>query len=189
MMGGKEGKLERGMRWDNIIFPLPIPTFLLCCLPSSVYPTFPHASSLASFVLTSFQPSLPPSPSVFTRLCLLPLPVAPVYEGKFIGLPGAVSWRWPPQLKPQQGFTLHMEQKQHSGAYWAVSISTHLHMLVHSHLPLSSNEHPCFLPALPFESRLAPSCSWWLVGWLLGFFSYFILLHLAFVFYWSTRSS
>ncbi|XP_027139585.1 E3 ubiquitin-protein ligase RNF220a isoform X1 [Larimichthys crocea] len=40
---------------------------------------------------------------------------SPVYEGKFIGLPGAVSWRWPPLLKPQQGFTLHMEQKQHSG--------------------------------------------------------------------------
>ncbi|XP_068593974.1 E3 ubiquitin-protein ligase RNF220a isoform X2 [Cebidichthys violaceus] len=40
---------------------------------------------------------------------------SPVYEGKFIGLPGAVSWRWPPPLKPQQGFVLHMEQKRHSG--------------------------------------------------------------------------
>ncbi|XP_077954790.1 E3 ubiquitin-protein ligase RNF220a isoform X8 [Gasterosteus aculeatus] len=40
---------------------------------------------------------------------------SPVYEGKFIGLPGAVSWRWPPLLKPQQGFALHMEQKRHSG--------------------------------------------------------------------------
>ncbi|XP_044074480.1 E3 ubiquitin-protein ligase RNF220a isoform X4 [Siniperca chuatsi] len=39
---------------------------------------------------------------------------SPVYEGKFIGLPGAVSWRWPPLFKPQQGFTLHMEQRQHS---------------------------------------------------------------------------
>ncbi|XP_033960302.1 E3 ubiquitin-protein ligase RNF220a isoform X2 [Pseudochaenichthys georgianus] len=37
---------------------------------------------------------------------------SPVYEGKFIGLPGAVSWRWPPLLKPQQGCPLHMEQKQ-----------------------------------------------------------------------------
>ncbi|XP_034411220.1 E3 ubiquitin-protein ligase RNF220a isoform X1 [Cyclopterus lumpus] len=40
---------------------------------------------------------------------------SPVYEGTFIGLPGAVSWRWPPPLKPQQGFALHMEQKRHSG--------------------------------------------------------------------------
>lgn len=132
MMGRKEGKLERGMKWDNIISPLSIPTFLLCCLPSSVYPTFPHAS----FVLTSFQPSLPPSlpfsPSVFTRLCLLPLPVAPVYEGEFIGLPGAVSWRWPPQLKPQQGFTLHMEQKQHSG-HTGLFPSAHIYTCWYTH--------------------------------------------------------
>lgn len=80
----------------------------------SIYPTSPLAPFLLSFLLTSFHPSLP-SPPVFTPLCPLPLPVSPVYEGKFTALPGAVSWRWPPLLKPQQGFTLHMAQTQQSG--------------------------------------------------------------------------
>lgn len=79
----------------------------------SLLPSFPLPA------LLHFSPplllSFAPAPSAFTLLYLLPLPVSPVYEGKFIGLPGAVSWRWPPLLKPQQGFALHMEQKEHSG--------------------------------------------------------------------------
>lgn len=46
-----------------------------------------------------------------------------------------------------------------------------LNTLVHSHLPLSANEHPCFLPAPPFESCLAPT------GWVV--FSLSLLLYIA----------
>lgn len=100
------------------------PSVIRPSLPAFAPSPFMHAPYISTclippllpFVLTSFHPS--PSP-----LCLYtplppsspPPPVSPVYEGKFIGLPGAVSWRWPPPLKPQQGFVLHMEQKRHSG--------------------------------------------------------------------------
>lgn len=84
----------------NVKFPSLLPSFPL--------PSLLHFSPRLLF-------SFAPAPSAFTLLYLLPLPVSPVYEGKFIGLPGAVSWRWPPLLKPQQGFALHMEQKEHSG--------------------------------------------------------------------------
>lgn len=78
-----------------------------CFFFSSHFLNFlPCFKSLQSILyLTLFHPPFPPSS---------PLCVSPVYEGKFIGLPGAVSWRWPPLLKPQQGFTLHMEHKCHS---------------------------------------------------------------------------
>lgn len=59
--------------------PFPLFSFLLCPHPSL------HVSILCLYA------SLPPSSP-------RPLPVS-VYEGKFIGLPGAVSWRWPPLLK------------------------------------------------------------------------------------------
>ena len=96
-------------------------------LPS---PVFSPQLCILHFHMPSFRPSFfcphlfsPLPPSLFPPLSfhsstsfLCPSPsVSPVYEGKFIGLPGAVSWRWPPLLKPQQGFTLHMEQKEHSG--------------------------------------------------------------------------
>lgn len=85
---------------------------------SNFPPCYLPSDSLLCYIsplLFSFPLPPPPAPSAFTLLYLLPLPVSPVYEGKFIGLPGAVSWRWPPLLKPQQGFALHMEQKEHSG--------------------------------------------------------------------------
>lgn len=99
----------------------------LCFLPSpfhlSYNPTclLPPPSSPLSLCPRVFS-ALPPSLSSpllslhpSTSFLCPSLPVSPVYEGKFIGLPGAVSWRWPLLLEPQQGFTLHMEQKQHSG--------------------------------------------------------------------------
>lgn len=93
---------------------------------------------LSLFVIHSIvlHSCLPPPPrflpSLFTCRCLLPLPVSPVYEGKFIGLPGAVSWRWPPLLKPQQGFTLRTEQKQQSG-HTALFPSPHIHTRWYTH--------------------------------------------------------
>lgn len=107
--------------------------------------------SLCPHLSSATPPPTPSSPNTkFTRLRLLPLPVSPVYEGEFMGLPGAVSWRWPPPLKPQQGFTLRVEQKRRGGQSCAASTSAHLRTLLHSHLPLSTNEHPRCLPALPF---------------------------------------
>lgn len=99
------------------IYVSPPPLFL------SIFLIFPTSDTLSSFPLPSpllALPFLPPSlPPLFlnsrTSFLCPSLPVSPVYEGKFIGLPGAVSWRWPLLLKPQQGFTLHMEQKDHSG--------------------------------------------------------------------------
>lgn len=50
--------------------------------------------------------------------------------------------------------------------------------MVHSHLLLSTNEHPCFLPAFPFGSRLAPSFSWWVVGWFFFFLTLYCICFL-----------
>lgn len=160
------------------IFPSLLPPISCAsCRPPSLLPL--------SSPLCCPRPTLPFSPSVFTRLCLLPLPVSPVYEGKFIGLPGAVSWRWPPQLQPQQGFTLHMEQRRRRGL---TALLPSAHMLLHSHLPLPANEHPCFLPALSLNpASLRRVFDDW-SGVFFVFFSDFILLHLAFALYWSTRS-
>lgn len=122
-----------------------------------LHPTFPYASFLRPQLFpvslaTIFSPPLHFHASA----------VSPVYEGKFIGLPGAVSWRWPPLLKPQQGITLHTEQTQksertalfpppHNHTCWCTHTSHYLLMSI--------------LLALPFESCLVPSCSWTLVGW------------------------
>lgn len=135
------------------------------------------------------SPPPPPCflPSLFTRCCLLPLPVSLVYEGKFIGLPGAVSWRWPPLLKPQQGFTLRTEQKQQSG-HTALFPSPHIHTRRYthtSHYQLMSIL--VFFMLSPLNTALLPHFLHHCLG--VFFFSDFILLHLAFVFYWSTRSS
>lgn len=74
-----------------------------------------------------------------------------------MGLPGAVSWRWPPPLKPQQGFALRAEQKRRSGPTAPLPPPPmRTHTPTHSHLPLSANEHPCFLP---FQCGLPPSLS------------------------------
>lgn len=153
---------------------------------------------LLLFLSSSYIPSCsspflsPPTTMVptfsFTRRCLLPLPVSPVYEGKFIGLPGAVSWRWPPLLKPQQGFTLRTEQKQQSG-HTALFPSPHIHTRWYthtSHYQLMSIL--VFLMLSPLNTALLHHFLHDCLG-VFFFFSDFILLHLAFVFYWSTRSS
>lgn len=161
-----------------------------CLIPRSLCP---H--------LSSALPTLPPTPSntKFTRLRLLPLPVSPVYEGEFMGLPGAVSWRWPPPLKPQQGFALRVEQKRRGGQNCAMLPSARVYARCYtptSHYLLTSVP-VVFLLSLLIPATL-PSRSGSLVGWFFFFsFSFFssppspdfILLHLAFVFYWSTRSS
>lgn len=168
---------------------LPSPFICVSYISTRLLPRF-----LCPHLFSALPPSLPLSPSVFTRLCLLPLPVAPVYEGKFIGLPGAVSWRWPPQLKPQQGFALHTEQKQHSG-HTGLFPSAHIYTCWYTHTShyLLMSIPVFFLLPLLNPASLHRVLDDWLGGccccccW--GVFSYFILLHLAFVFYWSTRSS
>lgn len=116
-------------KWENIrgnaIFPSytyinfpflsSLPTFLPFFLfPSSMLPPLPLHLLLPLSSPLFTPPSLPSLHLVHSSTSFLcpSLPVSPVYEGKFIGLPGAVSWRWPPLLKPQQGCPLHMEQKQ-----------------------------------------------------------------------------
>lgn len=114
-------------RNQDDIFPsyLHIFIFPFCHLYQPSFPIsspFIYVSYISTCLLPlllplSSPPTLSPSLSLHSSTSFLcpSLPVSPVYEGKFIGLPGAVSWRWPPLLKPQQGFTLHMEQKRHSG--------------------------------------------------------------------------
>lgn len=63
-----------------------------------------------------------------------------------------------------------------------------LHTIAHSHLPLSANEHPCFLPASFPKALLSPSCSSQVVHCFVFFFFFYYffffssltLLHPAF---------
>lgn len=113
--------------------------FLLFLLPLLSFLFGPHPSLHVS-ILCLYAPLPPSSPR--------PLPVSAVYEGKFIGLPGAVGWRWPPLLKPQQGFTLHVEKTRRSG-HTGLFPSAHITPdNTHSYLQLPANEPHCFFCSL-----------------------------------------
>lgn len=141
-----------------------IPAFLSTFPPSSTSHFFSPPPDL--FALP------PPSSALLSQSPLF-------YEGKFIGLPGAVSRRWPVLLKPQQGFTLHMEKHQHIGHtgpfsspkhhtwyraltshyYLLMSITPFLPSLLHRVITFSEEWIVVFLPpALPcFSLYTAPS--------------------------------
>lgn len=151
--------------FTKYVFPLLLFVSLFFLFPTSLF-SFVLTPPFNVSILCLYAPLPPSSPR--------PLPVSPVYEGKFIGLPGAVSWRWPPLLKPQQGFTLHMEKRQHSG-HTGLFPSAHITPdNTHAHLPLSANEPHCFLPALFSRSCLLPSHFSKVVAGFLPPFLYFI---------------
>lgn len=54
-----------------------------------------------------------------------------------------------------------------------------LHTIAHSHLPLSANEHPCFLPASFPKALLSPSCSSQVVHCFVFFFFFYFFFFLA----------
>lgn len=129
----------------------------LCILHLHIPPSSPP-----SFALTSFHPSLPLSP-----LCLYtPLPPSSARLSQSL-LFMKVNLQVYQELLAGGGLRRSNHNKA-SPSTWnrdsIVSILGYfhhhtLHMMVHSHLPLSTNEHPCFPLAFPFGSCLAPSYS------------------------------
>lgn len=128
----------------------------LFLLPSS---TFPHASFLPSFLC----PRLPPSPP----LCLYtPLPPSSALLSQSL-LFMKVNLQVYQELLAGGGLRCSNHNKaspstwNRNGIVGILGYFHHhtLHMMIHSHLPLSTNEHPCSLPASPFGSCLALSYS------------------------------
>ncbi len=159
---GKDNKIHTFFIYTYIYF-FGIPTFLLFCplICQSCIFTFllPPLLSLSSPLFTS--PSLPLSLCLYT-----PLPPSSACLSQPL-LFMKVNLQVYQELLAGGGLRCSNHNKA-SPATWnrnsIVGILSYfhhrtLHMMLHSHLPLSTNEHPCFLPAFPFGSCLALSCS------------------------------
>lgn len=165
-----------------LIFPLCLlyrPSFLVFSLHLCFLHLHIPLSSPPSFVLTSFHPSLPLSP-----LCLYtPLPPSSARLSQSL-LFMKVNLQVYQELLAGGGLRRSNHNKA-SPSTWnrdsIVSILGYfhhrtLHMMVHSHLPLSTNEHPsCF----PFWI-LPRSIIFLMRGWVVFlFFLFFFLLYIA----------